>query len=695
MPNAADSVHILRRQQAAIAGFGSLALRQSDLLKVFTEAARVCAESLDVRFCKVCQYREVEDDLLIIAGWGWQQGVVGHVVSRADKSSPQGQAFITGEPSICKDLHKDNAFDLPDFYAAHGIVSTMDVIIKGGDRPYGVLEIDSDVQRDYDQHDIDFVTAFANVLSEAVATAARTASLQVAVDQMKATVRDLAASEERFRIVVEAAPSALVMFNENGRIEMVNGQAERTFGYLKGDLQGQQMDMLLPARFRARYPALLPDFFGAPPSHPAAGEQAAFCLHKDGHEFQVEIGLNSIELNGSAMILSSILDVSERTRLEAQLRQAQKMEAVGRLTAGVAHDFNNLLQSLTGSLELVLDHVGDRPDALAYGQIALRAARRGGELTHRLLAFSRQQNLVSRPLQVRQLFDDVAELIARTFGPNIKLTIAPIFGDLAVLVDAAQLQAAIINLAMNARDAMDGSGPLTLSAYVADADTTALQPGDYTIIAIEDRGAGMDEATLAKACEPFFTTKGLNGSGLGLSMVQGFARQSGGDVHIVSTVGRGTRVEIWLPSVRPPEVTGASATARKVSSGHILLVDDEADVLITVGAFLRSAGFRVTSVDTGDKALAKILLGDRFDAIVTDYAMPGLNGIELLRQAHEVDKTLPGLIITGYFEISSGDTIDQSIILRKPFNRARLIECVDALVAGRVGISAEAPNTPG
>jgi len=188
MDDDAAKIGKLLRQQAAIANFGSFALRQGDLLKVLSEAARVCADGLSVPFCKVCRYRVAENDLLIEAGHGWQAGVIGHVVSRADATSPQGRAFSTGEPSICNDLRRDNDFELPAFYAAHGIISTIDVVIKGGDQPYGVLEIDNDKQHDYDQHDIDFLTGFANVLAEAVATSARTAILQSTIEQMKVLV---------------------------------------------------------------------------------------------------------------------------------------------------------------------------------------------------------------------------------------------------------------------------------------------------------------------------------------------------------------------------------------------------------------------------------------------------------------------------------------------------------------------------
>ncbi len=180
----------LLRQLAAIAGFGSFALRQNDLKIILAEAARSCALALDVPFSKVCRYREAEGDLLIEAGHGWQAGVVGHSVSRADKTSPQGLAFVTGKPSICNELRKHKDFVLPSFYAAHGIISTVDVVIKGSGKPYGILEIDNNVQHDYDQHDIDFLTSFANVLAEAVATSERTALLQSAIEQMKVLVAD-------------------------------------------------------------------------------------------------------------------------------------------------------------------------------------------------------------------------------------------------------------------------------------------------------------------------------------------------------------------------------------------------------------------------------------------------------------------------------------------------------------------------
>ncbi|HXN66330.1 MAG TPA: histidine kinase dimerization/phosphoacceptor domain -containing protein [Bradyrhizobium sp.] len=200
----ATQVHKLLRQQAAVARFGSFALRENDVLKVLTEAARVCAECLGVPFSKVCRYRAAEDDLLIEAGYGWHAGVIGNVISRADETSPQGRAFITGKPSICNDLRDDNDFELPSFYVEHGIISTIDVVIKGSDdRPYGVLEIDNNQQHDYDQHDVDFLTGFANVLAEAVATSARIGVLQGAIERMKVLVEEKDRLLEQKKVLAE------------------------------------------------------------------------------------------------------------------------------------------------------------------------------------------------------------------------------------------------------------------------------------------------------------------------------------------------------------------------------------------------------------------------------------------------------------------------------------------------------------
>jgi PAS domain S-box-containing protein len=495
-------------------------------------------------------------------------------------------------------------------------------------------------------------------------------------------------SEARFRRVVEAAPSGIVMVNAYGTIEMVNAQIERLFEFSREELIGQAIEVLLPERFRSPHPKLRAEFFSELRSRPMGAGSDLFGRRRNGDEFEIEVGLSPFETEDGMMVLGAIEDVSRRVRLEAQLRQSQKMEAIGKVAAGVAHDFNNLLLALGGSIELLLEAAAEVPAAAEWGQVALRAVDRGSELTHRLLSFSRQQVLRARPVLIAEVFAELSKLIGHMFGgttigADSQLIVDPGRPGLAVLADLAQLEAALINLTVNALDAMRAGGCLRISAYEAEQDPTLVPKGRYTVISVADTGSGMDTATLAQACEPFFTTKGVNGTGLGLSMVQGFARQSGGEAHITSVLGEGTTVDLWLPSTvstneptprpRPPQSAG----------GRVLVVDDSPDALLVVGSFLRLGGLDVTGATDGDLALAELRSGRQFDVLVTDFAMPGMNGVELLRQALELDPQLPGLIMTGFSQRDVLPDLDGIIVLRKPFNRAELLAAVHSLIKCR------------
>jgi PAS domain S-box-containing protein len=491
--------------------------------------------------------------------------------------------------------------------------------------------------------------------------------------------------EERFRKLVEAAPSALMMIDSSGRIEMVNAQTERLFGYTRSELLGAAVEMLVPTRSRAAHPGLRVGFFADPSSRRMAEAREVFAVTKDGHSVAVEIGLSPIETDNGTMAIAAIVDISNRVRLEAEMRQTLKMHAIGRVTAGVAHDFNNLLMVLGGSLEMLLESVVDKPAAAEWGQTALRATTRGKELTDRLLSFSRKQVLTPRAIMIDAFLGELSGLIKYLFEANTKarteLVIVPCEPGAAVLADHAQLETALINLAVNARHAINSGGCVRISAFETDADPAIVPPGHYTVISVADTGYGMDADTLAQACEPFFTTKGPDGTGLGLSMVQGFACQSGGDVHITSVVGEGTTVEVWLPSAREASeiVIPVAVSARQ--AGRVLLVDDAPDVLAVVSALLRIAGFDVTNRSSGDLALAELTAGTRFDAIVTDFVMPGMNGLDLLTRARAIDQSIMGMIITGFTDPELLSQLEDYTVLRKPFNRAELIETVRHLIA--------------
>ena len=399
-------------------------------------------------------------------------------------------------------------------------------------------------------------------------------------------------------------------------------------------------------------------------------------------------------------------------RSETALLQAQKMEAVGQLTGGIAHDFNNLLQGIGSSLALLEPHVPDGLHRTLY-DASLQNIERGGRLTQSLLAFARRQALRPEPTDPKDLFNGMGPLLERTLGGMIRIAIDVAPGTAPVLTDRAQLESAILNLAINARDAMPLGGRLTLRAAdvtVARPDEAGLpddlkpddlKPGDYVLVSVEDTGTGMDRATLARVFEPFFTTKDFGkGSGLGLSMVHGMAAQSGGGVAIASTVGKGTVVSLHLPRARQTVAAASSyaAAARPVAGPAVrgerkavLLVDDDPPVRIGVAAMLDALGYRVLAAEDGTAALQLLRTGATVEAMVTDYAMPGMNGAALIREVHRQLPGLPVLLITGYS--STPDGIGRARLLRKPFRLEELAEHLALALRG--GPANATPFAPG
>ena len=395
--------------------------------------------------------------------------------------------------------------------------------------------------------------------------------------------------------------------------------------------------------------------------------------------------------------VSVLRDVTERKKLEEQLRHTQRMEAIGRIAAGVAHDFNNILQSVCGGLELILDDVEPHMPAHDYIHTALGAARRGAHLTHHLLSYVRKQVLRPQVIALMPFLADMHRLLGRTLGPHIRVEV-PAFPDaLAIYVDPNQLETALLNLAINAAHAMPRAGELTLGARAAMTEGFEQR----VVVWVRDTGTGMDEATAAQACEPFFTTKGLDGTGLGLSMVQGFAAQSGGDMRIASALGSGTTIELWLPpagqAADPPEEPAKKAEPTGMV-GSVLLVDDDPDVLMTLRASLEWAGLRVVQAGSGEEALSILASrsAEQFDVLVTDYAMPSLNGVDLALRGRLLQPGLPVVIITGFAEIRpQGEALPETVrVLHKPFQREALLEAVQTASNGKLEKLATAQQSP-
>jgi signal transduction histidine kinase len=365
-----------------------------------------------------------------------------------------------------------------------------------------------------------------------------------------------------------------------------------------------------------------------------------------------------------------------RERAQAALLQAQKIETMGQLVGGVAHDFNNLLTAVIGNLDLLARRIGDDPRQTRLLGGAMEGARRGATLTQRLLAFARRQELQSRPTDVVALVEDMRGLISRSVGPMIDVKISASGPTPAVNIDPNQLEMAVLNLAVNARDAMPAGGVLTIALdhQVVAAGNLSLAPGAYVQLSVQDTGEGMDAATLARAVEPFFSTKGIGkGTGLGLSMVHGLADQSGGTFRLESQVGTGTKAELWLPvaegaaetfvPLQTPQAVTAPAT--------ILLVDDDALIAASTVALLEDLGHRVVEAHSGKEALAIIQDGLSPDLVITDHAMPGMTGVDLALTLRGRDPTLPILLATGYAELQ-GELLIELPRLAKPYTQEQL-----------------------
>ena len=391
--------------------------------------------------------------------------------------------------------------------------------------------------------------------------------------------------------------------------------------------------------------------------------------------------------------LSATLEqrVEERTRQlqesEAALRQAQKMEAIGQLTGGVAHDFNNLLMAIMGNMDLLRKHIGDDARGQRLVQGALQGAQRGASLTQRMLAFARQQDLRTGLVNLGNLVHGMEDLLDRTIGPQITLTLQ-LQPELPLAnVDANQIELAILNLVINARDALAGGGSITVSADYPDTIPKSLAPGRYVRVSVIDTGHGMDEETLKKAIEPFFSTKGVGkGTGLGLSMVQGLAVQLGGLFDLQSKVNVGTTATLWLPAAEiGKRVVKTDKPARAAPEGRaharILVVDDDALIAMATVDMLEDLGHTVIEANSGAAALQLLTEQGPPDLLITDHAMPHMTGIELAGIVRKDYPSLPILLATGYADLPPGQGADLPR-LSKPYRQETLKLEIDKLLQG-------------
>ncbi|MCX8475581.1 MAG: PAS domain S-box protein [Sphingomonas sp.] len=492
-------------------------------------------------------------------------------------------------------------------------------------------------------------------------------------------------SEEQFRALYRGTPLPLHALDPDGHIEHVSDAWIELLGYAREEVVGRPLiNFLTEASARQLIQRDWPELLAA-----GALDQREYRVVTKSGAFLDVVSAARVERDaagGFVHVVGGLTDVTDRKLAEEALRQAQKLEAIGQLTGGIAHDFNNLLTVILGNLELLRKRLPDDPRTRRLVENAFEGAQRGASLTQRLLAFARRQDLRPEPIAVAELVRGMTSLLQHSLGPMVRVETHFPLGLPPAQVDANQLEMALLNLAMNARDAMPDGGIIDISATerAVDGEFADLAAGRYVKLVLSDTGFGMDEETLARAVDPFFTTKGVGkGTGLGLSMVQGLVAQSGGRLTLRSALGRGTVAELYLPVAEgaeqalPAPPLPAPMPSRRLT---VLAVDDDALVLANTAAMLEDLGHRVIPAVTASEALGLLRGGLSVDLVVTDQLMPEMTGLELATAIIEAWPRIPVLLVTGLvdFEVKAGQSIR---ILGKPFAQDDLATAIRDVAA--------------
>lgn len=508
--------------------------------------------------------------------------------------------------------------------------------------------------------------------------------------------RQLAEAKGRFRSLMDNCVDALIIIDETGTILDFNPAAEKIFQFETTEVLGKNVSVLMPQPYHSAHDGYLRNYMTTGEAKIIGIGREVVGRRKDDTTFPMELSVGEMPDGGTRNFVGIVRDITHRRTIETQLLQASKMEAIGQLTGGIAHDFNNLLAILTMDLEMLSDLTEDNAESAELVTEALDVTRTGADLTQRLLAFSRRQTLVPTATNINEMVLSITELLRRTLGAGIRIDTSGPQNLWSVMIDRGQLENTLINLAINARDAMPDGGKLAITCEnltLEEADEPAFDQmlaGEYVRLSFTDTGVGMPTEVVQRAFEPFFTTKeGRHGTGLGLSMVYGFVKQSGGNVTIYSAEGSGTTINLCFPRADGVENEGkgyADHPKLPLGTEDILVVEDDARLRERTASALRTLGYRVTTAHDGHSALRRIAEDGAPDMVLTDIVMPGLDGPGLVRELSHTRPTLKIMLMTGYAEASA--LLQEAMtkgtpMLQKPFTRRQLADGIRMLLDGK------------
>lgn len=662
------------QQQSVVAALSQLALKGRDQNFLLQQTVSLISQTLDVEFCRIMELSPDGDRLLLRAGVGWKPGCVGTVTVSANPDSQCGFTLATGEPLVVQDLNQETRFQASPLLRDHGVVSGVTVTISSRDRPFGVLGIHARQVRVFSGDEVNFLVAVSAALASAIERVRAEAELQ----------RLAAFAQLNPNPAMELTSDATISYFNDAALKLaLSVQEEHPRGILPADVREIIADCLAAGFSRTHLETQVAGHTLSWAFHPVASSRVVHCY---------------------------VEDITTRLSLEGQLRQSQKMESIGQLAAGVAHDFNNMLTIIQGHAGILLSRAGLAPDQLKSAQAIHFASERAAGLTRQLLMFSRKNVMQSQPLDLRNIVGTLSNMLRRLLGETITLEFNPPPELPTVEADPGMIEQILMNLCVNARDAMPDGGKLNLSLECVNIGEHEIRPhpdarpGPFVCLRVTDNGCGMDDYTLSRIFEPFFTTKELGkGTGLGLATVYGIVKQHEGWIEVHSEVGKGTSFNVFLPScaeaLEDPTPISSPTDCARGGSETILVVEDEPVLRDLARLILEETGYQVYDAGSGPEALD---LWDRhrqeIDLLLTDMVMPEkVSGVQLAEKLLAQKPTLKIIFASGYTvdDVSTAflRKHNHARFLQKPYDRANLVGSVRETLDGVIAPSlATAPD---